>query len=85
MATIRPLKIEIETALAYLRKPSHKGRFERAANRLEKLSQDILNPQPKAKKSKVWDARLRSGSGRYYPIKIALDDNAKAGIDRFLQ
>lgn len=75
MAKIPLLKTEIENALRLLRRPSHQNRYVRAAERLEKLSQQILNPQPQSRKKKAQNARLRSGSGRYYPIKIALDEN----------
>lgn len=77
MSKIPPLIIEIKDALKYLRRASHKGRFTRAANRLEKLSQDILNPQPKVKKPKAQNARLIGGSGRQFPIKIALPEDTE--------
>lgn len=75
MPKIPPLKMEIEDALKHLRRASHNGRFTRAANRLEKLSQDILNPQPKVKKPRAQNARLLGGSGRSFPIKIALPED----------
>lgn len=75
MPKVLPLKIEIENALSCLRRRSNGNRYLRAALRLERMSQGILNPQPKAKRVTTQNARLRSGSGRYYPITIALSED----------
>lgn len=71
MAKILQPKDEYLKAIALLRK----RKLYRAALRLEQLSQDILNPQPKVKRIKTQNARLRGGSGRSYPIKIALPED----------
>lgn len=65
MATIVPLADELRSAISLLRK--HK--LERAANRLERMSQHILAPKPKAK-AKPRVVQIVGASGRKSNIKI---------------
>lgn len=70
MPKILLAKDEFLKAIALLRK----RKLYRAANRLEALSQDILNPQPKVKKPKATKVQLVGGSGRKFPSKLYLED-----------
>src|SRR5689334_3887668 len=67
MAKITPLADELRAAIALLRK----RKLWRAANRLERLSQNILEYKTKTPKRKTQKVRVVGGSGRTVTISLA--------------
>lgn len=67
MAKITPLADELRTGIALLRK----RKLWRAANRLERLSQNILEYKTKTPTRKAETVRLVGGSGRMVTISLA--------------
>lgn len=62
-----PLNVELAAAIAALRAK----RYYRAANRLERMSQNILKPKRKTPKARTVKVKLVGGSGKRVPIRVS--------------